>query len=1255
LSINRAAFSREYLESILEIIEDYLSPEVYQDIIRMAIPKSGGKAKSNKGKKDFSLIEKLSLEEMRPDLLKDAPDTEILSAWHRLNQWYGAAKDKKQAIENFVNAAIWVSEEMKKRNFTIDEENDLYKSIQEFKTTKKYNVIKRFYDLPNEVVCVRDFVSIVGSAAKDKLNPNDIDVLFRANTDGENNYLIQSENVWLPVRNVLDPNKEDALHFIANPQGAHGDYVSCYDLVLRKKPAFKREIVKAASEMPNWEQYVKNDAPIGSMYDLGSGNSKPDGFIGIDKNNFDGVDIIADLDQGLPLPDNCAAVIRANHFIEHMSDVEQILTDIYRVLMPEGIVIITVPSMDSEGAVAHPGHKSFFNPSSFEFWTNPDLTEDRPIYEKLYVNKRTEPNGLSYIDAVLRKACGSRRKIKKIAPGETFTPPKPQMAGITEAFDLKDLFTWAKDRYPIDIEPKWNGFRSVVSKKGNNVELWFEGQMGKNQIDKFPDLKSALEKMTGDFVFDSDIGIEENGKREARPDLMKFNADKPIFEKDEIPVITIFDLMYRDKDISDLPFVERRKLTEQFYKQEVGDKSKIKLSPAKWTNNDNETKAAARWAFDFDMSEGLVAKDSKSTYEQGGTNGWFKLKKVAELKVIVLDIQETKTKGVYNYYGGLLPSQGENWTNTKELNGKKYVDLGKTFSTKIIAQPGDIITVSILELIPDKEKNEMAWLGARVQDVDDTIKEPYTTGQAQTIAENRQVIQKEINRFVPSIGNKNSKIAFIGASPNIIDAARGEAFTGVCGQLLDKIFLKPLAISKQDIFISHIVPELLTNETGHAREPMTKEVDEWKDWILKEIDIATPDVIVALGRLAKDALGDKADFVMPHPDAINRFGDSGEVTRKIKQVKKMMNEKLIDRILKAEKPDEEGGTRAATSEDFWKNNWQDMYPKDGKGQFVYQHHWRGLTEEEMKLPESDLLKTDHSLHGDLRFEKEGGLWGFSVFLGKTEDNRNGDRLINLPPEDNLQGAFKLQQPSEWLDVGVKKPFISEPGGVGSTANAWAEILAQDTGTYEIGVWREHMFEVFLHGDKLKGRFIIEYAPIGGERIWLIDKPKDQTPYAEKNKLEDVISELKSKGQKWLIWSMPGQKPRKINIQSQKIEKEYFAYIIKADDEQQIVTGIVLEPNTIDAHGDEMTADEIEKAAHFFMQHSRTIGDSHKKKAPADLIESYVAPDDFTLNGQKIKKGTWMISVKILDDKVWKQVKDGFYTGFSVGGFGIREG
>jgi uracil-DNA glycosylase family 4 len=1242
---------------MLDKAKEFLPEWLFTEIQRAAIPQSGGKARANKRTQQqaqAAQIEKLTLEEMRPDVLTDAPDTEILSAWHRLNQWYGGAKEKNQAIENFVNAAIWVIEEMKNRKFDIDQTGDLYRAVENFKPTKKYDIVKNFYALPKETMVVRDFVSIVGSAAKDKQNPNDIDVLFRAESDEGGHYLIQSDNVWLPVRNILDPNKEDILHFILNPQGSHGDYVSCYDLVLRRKPTFKREIVKAdtgASCMPDWETY-KEQAPEGPRYDLGCGNSKPDGFIGIDSDNYDGVDIVTDMRYGLPIQSDTAAVIRANHFLEHLPDTENIMTEIFRSLMPGGLAIITVPSTETDGAFAHPGHKSFFNKASFDFWTNPELIEHRPCFENVCVNDREEPNGLHYIDAVLKKPGAAEEQIAKLSPSIAFVPPKPQMAGTTEAFDMTDLLKWIDNKWPIDIEPKWNGFRCIVTKDGADIRLWFEGKPSDNMIDKFPKLKEELAKINGDFILDADLGIERGGKRESRPDLMRFNADKPVFEPDETVVLTLFDLPYFKEDLSQKPFTERRDALTSLYNT-IGSRD-IKLSPVRWVNNENDLKTAVKWAFNQDASEGLVAKTPTGPYEKGGTNEWSKLKRIVEIKVLVLDKKETKNKGIFNYYGGIAPSAGgPQWANTETFEGKEYIDLGKTFSTKIDAKPGDILTVSILELIPDEEAKTLAWLGPTVLDIDDTRKEPYSSNQIIDIAERGKVIQKEVADIIPSSGPDNAAIGFVGASPGRIEAARGEPFVGPSGATFNDLYLKPLGLNRNDVFITNVVPLYLTDETGDVREPNPEEIAQWKQWLDDELAKANPHIIVALGQTAKKTLGEKADFVLPHPTAIRRFGDSGELNRKLKQIQRAIN----DNVTKAD--DAEGGTRAAAATDFWLKNWQDMAPTDGEGRFVYQHHWRGLTEDEKDLNEAQLLNTDNSLHGDLRFQSNDGLWGFSVFLGTTADNRKepgGDRLINLPPEDNLQGTFKLQQPAEWLNVGTKKPYLSPPGGVGSEANTWAKFWAEDTGTYKTGVWREHMIELFIDGKKLKGRFILEYAPVGDgkNRVWLIDKPTDQTPYAESHDLADVISELKGKGQKWLIWGLPGEKPQKINVQTAKIEKQYYADILKADDEKQIVTGVVLEPNSTDSQGDHMTPDEIEMAAHFFMEKSRIIGDSHHKKAQADLVESYIAPDDFALNDQKVKKGTWVISVRITDPDLWKLVKSGYYTGFSVGGYGIRK-
>jgi hypothetical protein len=38
-----------------------------------------------------------------------------------------------------------------------------------------------------------------------------------------------------------------------------------------------------------------------------------------------------------------------------------------------------------------------------------------------------------------------------------------------------------------------------------------------------------------------------------------------------------------------------------------------------------------------------------------------------------------------------------------------------------------------------------------------------------------------------------------------------------------------------------------------------------------------------------------------------------------------------------------------------------------------------------------------------------------------------------------------------------------------------------------------------------------------------------------------------------------------------------------------------------------------------------------------------------LNGDTIKAGSWVMSVRVLDDTVWQEVLDGGITGFSIGG------
>jgi hypothetical protein len=115
-------------------------------------------------------------------------------------------------------------------------------------------------------------------------------------------------------------------------------------------------------------------------------------------------------------------------------------------------------------------------------------------------------------------------------------------------------------------------------------------------------------------------------------------------------------------------------------------------------------------------------------------------------------------------------------------------------------------------------------------------------------------------------------------------------------------------------------------------------------------------------------------------------------------------------------------------------------------------------------------------------------------------------------------------------------------------------------------------------------------------------------------------------------------------------------IAKADKAKQIVYGVVYEPDVVDAHGDFMTAEEIEKAAHAFMesQHTHNIDKQHDLEADEGyVVESYIAPIDMQLGDQEIKKGSWVAGVKVTNAETWAAIEKGEITGFSMWGVGKR--
>lgn len=115
---------------------------------------------------------------------------------------------------------------------------------------------------------------------------------------------------------------------------------------------------------------------------------------------------------------------------------------------------------------------------------------------------------------------------------------------------------------------------------------------------------------------------------------------------------------------------------------------------------------------------------------------------------------------------------------------------------------------------------------------------------------------------------------------------------------------------------------------------------------------------------------------------------------------------------------------------------------------------------------------------------------------------------------------------------------------------------------------------------------------------------------------------------------------------------------KADDgsvnEERYTLGIVLEPDVIDSQNDTYDAPTIRKAAHLYMERYQTMGLQHKEMTTdIQVVESYLAPVDMTINGRTIKAGTWLMGNKYAEG-VWKDVLAGKYTGLSIGGYANRQ-
>jgi hypothetical protein len=193
--------------------------------------------------------------------------------------------------------------------------------------------------------------------------------------------------------------------------------------------------------------------------------------------------------------------------------------------------------------------------------------------------------------------------------------------------------------------------------------------------------------------------------------------------------------------------------------------------------------------------------------------------------------------------------------------------------------------------------------------------------------------------------------------------------------------------------------------------------------------------------------------------------------------------------------------------------------------------------------------------------------------------------------------------------------------------AASEVIVLDRGTAEVLKSDAGELEVWLDGKELQGGFRVEknlkgwdWAPFDVARAQEITKEKEAVEKAA----DDILS------------------------------KQRFVPIQKVDTDKRLIIGVVLEPDEVDAQKDTIKAEAIERASIKFLANynlTTKLGFMHKKFGDIglQLAHSWVALEDTKIGGKKVKKGTWLMTMKVVRDALWKDVKAGKYAGFSIGG------
>ena len=101
-------------------------------------------------------------------------------------------------------------------------------------------------------------------------------------------------------------------------------------------------------------------------------------------------------------------------------------------------------------------------------------------------------------------------------------------------------------------------------------------------------------------------------------------------------------------------------------------------------------------------------------------------------------------------------------------------------------------------------------------------------------------------QVVFGVGNADADVMFIGEAPGFHEDKQGEPFVGAAGQLLTRMLGEVVGLAREDVFICNV---LKCRPPGN-RDPQEDEIESCTPWLVEQVSLIQPRVIVTLGNFA---------------------------------------------------------------------------------------------------------------------------------------------------------------------------------------------------------------------------------------------------------------------------------------------------------------------------------------------------------------------------------------------------------------------